>query len=59
MSFALNSPALIVGANRLHIPGNPLSIRTLNVRSAERWLISIANARKCMRYNSGREIDLL
>lgn len=36
--------APIAGANRLHIPMNLLSIRNLNVRNVERWLISIVSA---------------
>ena len=59
MSFTLNLPVLIAEQNKPHILWNLLSIGTLSIKSAERWLISIANARKWMRYNSGREIDLL
>ena len=43
MNFALSSLVHIADANRLHIPVNPLSIRNLNVRNVERWLISIVN----------------
>lgn len=43
MSFVLNLHVPIADANKLHIPVNLLSIRNLNVRTAERWLISIVN----------------
>lgn len=43
MSFVLDLHVPIADANKLHIPVNLLSIRNLNVRTAERWLISIVN----------------
>ena len=45
MNFVLNLHVPIAAANKPHIPVKLLSIRNLNVRNVERWLISIVSVK--------------